>query len=119
MDPSPSPRLVPFFLVVLVLLAGCLNLKTGTPPAQYYLLSSLPEQQPVEQIHEAGSGPVVGVGPISLPRHLDRPQIVTMAGPNELRLSEFHRWAEPLQNSITRRSTRPSWCEPIRQTKKH
>jgi uncharacterized lipoprotein YmbA len=42
------------------------------------------------------------VGPITLPKYLERPQIVTRAGRNQLTLGEFDRWAEPLQDNVTR-----------------
>ena len=48
-------------------------------------------------------GLAVGVGPVNLPPYLDRPQVVIRgtAG-HKLELSEFHRWAEPLNDSISR-----------------
>jgi hypothetical protein len=42
------------------------------------------------------------VGPVSVPAVVDRPQIVVITGPNQVRLEEFNRWAAPLQNSIAR-----------------
>jgi uncharacterized lipoprotein YmbA len=42
------------------------------------------------------------VGPVSVPAVVDRPQIVVSAGPNQVRLDEFNRWASPLQNDIAR-----------------
>jgi len=33
---------------------------------------------------------------------VDRPQFVVNAGPNQVRLDEFNRWASPLQNNISR-----------------
>jgi len=50
----------------------------------------------------AAQSPVVGVGPITLPKYLDRPQIVTRVGRNQLALGEFDRWAEPLQDNVLR-----------------
>jgi uncharacterized lipoprotein YmbA len=44
----------------------------------------------------------IGVGPIKLPEHLDRPQIVTRSSSNQLRLAEFDRWAGPLQDDFSR-----------------
>ena len=45
----------------------------------------------------------VGIEEVSVPRYLDRPQIVlTKSGRNELRVSEFNRWAEPLSSGISR-----------------
>jgi uncharacterized lipoprotein YmbA len=42
------------------------------------------------------------VGPITLPKYLDRPQIVTRSGRNPLTLAEFDRWAKPLQDNVSR-----------------
>jgi hypothetical protein len=39
----------------------------------------------------------IGIGPVVIPKILDRPQIVTRTGPNTLKVDEFHRWAGPLQ----------------------
>jgi uncharacterized lipoprotein YmbA len=37
-----------------------------------------------------------------VPAEVDRPEIVVSAGPNQVRLDEFNRWAAPLQDSIAR-----------------
>jgi uncharacterized lipoprotein YmbA len=47
-------------------------------------------------------GVTIGIGPIALPKYLDRQQIMTRVSESELRLSEFHLWAEPLKDNITR-----------------
>lgn len=44
----------------------------------------------------------VGLGPVTIPGYLDRPQLVTRVGPNELRLASGARWAEPLREGIVR-----------------
>ena len=44
----------------------------------------------------------LGVGRISLPELLNRPQIVTRTGANKVRVAEFSQWAEPLEKSIPR-----------------
>lgn len=84
---------------VLTVLGGC----AGTsPPANFYMLSSLPESI-------AGTKPTgdetklaVGVGPVNLPDYLDRSQIVTRVSPNELKVATFERWAEPLKSGFPR-----------------
>ena len=48
------------------------------------------------------NGLVIGLGPITLPQYLDRPDIVTREGANQMRLPEYHRWAEPLEPLLTR-----------------
>jgi hypothetical protein len=42
----------------------------------------------------------LGLGPVTLPKYLDRPQIVTKAAAHEVELAEFHKWAEPLQENV-------------------
>jgi uncharacterized lipoprotein YmbA len=44
----------------------------------------------------------LGVGRISLPELLNRPQIITRTGPNRVRAADFSQWAEPLERSIPR-----------------
>jgi len=43
----------------------------------------------------------VTVAPVEIPDYLDRPQIVTRDGRNELQLAEFDRWAGSLRENIT------------------
>jgi hypothetical protein len=49
-----------------------------------------------------GHGVAIGVGPIKLPEHLDRPEIVTRTSSNQLELAEFDRWAGPLADDFNR-----------------
>lgn len=42
------------------------------------------------------------VGPAKLPRYLDRPQIVTRDGANEVVIDEFNRWAGGLEANLLR-----------------
>ncbi len=79
---------------LVLLVGGC----TARRPANFYLLSSLPR---AEQAGPA-TGPALAVGPIVLPDYLDRPQIVTRATENTLRLAELDRWAEPLSENFGR-----------------
>jgi uncharacterized lipoprotein YmbA len=88
---------LPGLLALSLLLSGCFAFR-GSDAATFYLLSSMTRQwKPAE-----GEKIVVGVGPIDVPEYLNRPQIVTRIGPNELRLDEFHKWAEPLKDGIAR-----------------
>jgi len=72
-------------------------------PTQYYLLKPL-QAENLQQQQRAGEreGNIIGIGPISLPKYLDRPQIITFTGDYTISISEFHQWAEPLQNNLTR-----------------
>ncbi|MGE3773923.1 MAG: membrane integrity-associated transporter subunit PqiC [Gammaproteobacteria bacterium] len=80
-------------MLALVTAAGCAR----TPPAQYYLIHA-PDATTVGK----ADGPRIGLGPVRLPSYLDRPQIVSWASATRLRLSNAHRWAEPLQQSVSR-----------------
>ena len=81
----------------LVLAAGCAH----TPAARFYLLE--PAAQPVERASAPAEGRrIVGVREVRVEPYLDRPQMVTRAGDNEIRLAEFHRWAEPLEQNVQR-----------------
>ena len=44
----------------------------------------------------------LGIGPISVPGYLDRQEIVTRIAQNQVRLSEYDRWAEPLEEGVGR-----------------
>jgi hypothetical protein len=75
--------------------AGCAGLLPRSAPSQFYVLSVQPAGG-----SEAALAIALGVGPVQLPGYLDRPQIVTRVGPNEVRYAETHRWASPLQQGV-------------------
>ena len=78
-------------------LAGCAE----TPPTRFYTLSPLedaPGGTPPANLPEL----TVGVGPVTLPPYLDRPQLVTRAGGNRMVLADFDSWVEPLQGMFAR-----------------
>ena len=74
------------------LVSGC----SSSPPSRFYTLSG------VAKPATTSSTLSVAVGPVSVPAMVDRPQFVVNAGPNQVRLDEFNRWASPLQNNISR-----------------
>ena len=81
-------------------LSACANLGEGTSDVtRSYLLA--PVQSSAAQKTEA-SAPSVGVGPVELAPYLDRPQIVTRSGQNQLVMAAFDQWAAPLQDTIVR-----------------
>jgi hypothetical protein len=42
----------------------------------------------------------VSVGPVTLPKYLDRPQVVTRPTPTQLDVSEFDRWGGRLEDNV-------------------
>jgi uncharacterized lipoprotein YmbA len=85
-------------LFIAVLFAGC----RSSTPVQFYTLSSLSAATEKADTADAAPNIAVGVGPVEIPKVLDRPQIVTRNGPNKITLDEFHRWAGPLQTDFAR-----------------
>ena len=77
-----------------LVLAGCFG---TSRPARFYTLDPV---QVRESPGSMGSDAVLAVGPIDLPDYVDRPQIVTRTGTNELVIAEFDRWGGSLDNQI-------------------
>ena len=82
------------FAAVLLAVAGCAT----TPPPTFYQL----EEPAGTQLSGLERGIAIGVGPVEIPEYLNRAQIVTRESANELKLAEFDRWAEPLNDNFTR-----------------
>jgi uncharacterized lipoprotein YmbA len=82
----------------LMALGGC----ASTQPTRFYVLNALPGGGTVSPVAAAERGLATGVGPVTWPTFLDRPQIVTFTSPYALNLAEFDRWAEPLESTFVR-----------------
>jgi uncharacterized lipoprotein YmbA len=91
-----------FQVALILVLGGCLGGGSQTPPTRYFVLNSLHTAQnknhPVAELKDA----IVVVGPLTLTQVLDRPQIIIRQSNNEIRVSDLDRWAEPLQENLTR-----------------
>lgn len=83
---------------VVVLFFGCAT----TTPSKFYTLHALTNEVAGERAVSVKDAIGVGIGPLSLPALLDRPQIVTRTSSNELSFAEFDRWAEPLDKNLYR-----------------
>src|SRR5262247_789000 len=75
-------------------LGGCSN----TPPTRFYVLSAVADQAAAIP----GKGPAIGIGPITLPQYLNRPQIVTRVSGNQLAVAEFDQWGGDLNDNLAR-----------------
>ncbi len=78
------------------LLTGCLGPGT-TRPTRLFVLNAT-AAPPVAAAETSDLR--LGVGRISLPELLNRPQIVMRTGANEVLVANFSQWAEPLERSI-------------------
>lgn len=79
-------------LCMLACLYGCAQ----SAPARFYTLSAMAQPTAAKFQH------AISVGPILIPPVVDRPQMVTRLGQNEVRIDEFNRWAVSLQKDIAR-----------------
>lgn len=80
--------------VVTIVVGGCLSPRSD--PSQFFLLTPT-----TETARPSADALSLGVGPVTFPTYLDRPQIVTRLGPNQVAISEADRWAESLQDNFT------------------
>jgi uncharacterized lipoprotein YmbA len=99
MKRRPSIRAVLATGLVLLSVVGC-SIKSETAPSRFYMLRPLPADATSPGAPGGEAGPVLALGPINIPAYLDRPQIVTQAPGAEVKLSEFDRWAEPLEDNV-------------------
>jgi hypothetical protein len=80
-----------------LLLTGCAQ----TQPTRFYTLSSV-LAAPGETGAVASRDLAIGIGAITLPEYLNRPQLATRIGSNRVALSDFDNWVEPLQGLFAR-----------------
>jgi len=85
--------------LALVFLAGC---RSATSPVEFYTLSPLTSVAEADKVAGLGDNIAVGVGPVQIPKIIDRPQIVTRIGPNKINVDEFHRWAGSVYEDFLR-----------------
>ncbi|MDH4232885.1 MAG: PqiC family protein [Nitrospirota bacterium] len=93
-------RIIPAFIlgILLIASAGCAT----SAPSRFYTLNSLAVPATLPPATSAEKKHVIAVVPVAVPEYLDRPQIVTRSGKNELKLSEFNRWAGSFNADVTR-----------------
>jgi hypothetical protein len=92
-------RITIFFIgIISLLVAGC----GSSTPSRFYTLTSLKSAEPMQQPAGEKIKTIVRIGPVDIPDYLDKPQIVTRTGRNELSIAEFDRWGGSLRNDISR-----------------
>jgi uncharacterized protein len=79
--------------LVLPTLAGC-----GDAPTRLYVLTA----DIAKPSSASAQGIPIGVGPVTLPKYLDRPQVVTRTGSNSLNQADLDQWGGNLADNITR-----------------
>lgn len=91
MNPRSPVPVLPAIAALVV--AAC----STTPTSSFYALG-----QTAPAVAGEPAGFSLSLGPIDLPEYLERPQIVTRAGDNRLRVDEFNRWGGPLDQEVDR-----------------
>lgn len=73
----------------------------STPPSSFYLLEPIAATE-VSVSSSVSGKPTLALAPVRIPHYLERAQIVSASGKNTYQLDELHRWAESLDDNITR-----------------
>jgi len=82
---------------LIILLSACAARSTKV---EFYTLSTIATSE-AAQAPSCGNI-AIGVGPISWPKMLERPQIVTRNDDHRVMIDEFHRWSGSLQEDFAR-----------------
>jgi uncharacterized lipoprotein YmbA len=88
-------RLAACLLVASFLASAC---SVRSPAADYWTLAAL---TPAPAAWDE-AGPAVAIGPVALPRHLDRPQVLVRHDSARVEPAGLHRWADPLDDGLGR-----------------
>ncbi|MFO7884719.1 MAG: PqiC family protein [Desulfobacteraceae bacterium] len=88
--------LVWMLLICLLSAGGC----AISRPADFFVLSPVNDADLEQTLPPLPLNITIGIGPVSIPRHLDRSEIIIKKGPNTIGLSDFNRWAGQLDYDI-------------------
>lgn len=90
-----TPRGAPLLVLLPLLATGCLSPRPD--PSIFLVLSpavAAVGNIPADVLHP---DMLLGVGPVTLPAYLDRPELVTRLEATELAIDPFARWSAPLE----------------------
>ena len=81
-------------IFIFSVITGC----GSSPPVHYYGL------EPMNITYEPDDpgSPLLGLGPLRTPEYLSRSQIVMRNGAGNIIIDDYHRWVEPLDQSVHR-----------------
>jgi len=90
-------------LLISFVLSACGNFSPRPDPSRFFSLTAIAQPAALTVKESSNPGGVsLGIGPIRLPGYLDRQEIVTRVSPNQIDLSEYDHWAEPLETNFDR-----------------
>ncbi len=84
-------------ILVRALLLSTLTACSSSPAPRLYIIEPMSASASVQIDNDLS----IGVGPVTLPAHLNRKEIVTHDQRYRVNSAEFDRWAEPLDHNIT------------------
>ncbi len=88
-----------FFMAIFFILTGCRGI---SPPVEFYTLTPMTAMSGEVKTSVPAGTLSVGIGPLEIPKIIDRPQIVNRTGLNRIHVDEFHRWAGSLHEDFLR-----------------
>jgi len=86
-------------LLTVLFLTGCAG---QSPRVDFYVLSADAGTMANASVAGKCNDQAISVGPVSWPRYLDQPRIVTRTGQNRLEVNEFNRWGGSLEDDFVR-----------------
>jgi uncharacterized protein len=87
---------------VILFFGGCSSFSARSDPSRFFTLSAIPVADGAASDPTHREKISLGVGPIKFPGYLDRQEIVVRSAQNRFQVSEYERWAEPLDENFTR-----------------
>ena len=82
-------------ILLSLLLAACGRSK----PSQFYVLNPIPPQKNQSQAYKRFR---IGIDEVNSPGYIEKPQLVIRQGTHQLKLEEYHRWAEAIDKNLMR-----------------
>jgi uncharacterized lipoprotein YmbA len=86
-------------VAALFVTSACVQLGPTKDVTRFFVLSPEPDTDAIALIAD---GPLLAVGPVTLPEYLNRSAIVARVGPHEVDRLSKDRWAQPLAGMIQR-----------------
>jgi uncharacterized protein len=94
----------PLILAFGITLNGCSVLSPQQDHTRYFVLTpkaAVSTSDPLAS-QSRSSAITIGLGPVSIPPYLERPEVVTRLSDTEFSVSDWDRWGEPLEVSVSR-----------------
>jgi uncharacterized lipoprotein YmbA len=89
-----------FTFLTLFALVGCINTQQA-PETFYYILDSTPESTAHTTAAKTGENvKQIKVNPVVLPDYLNQPNLVLKLSDHQIKIANYHFWAEDLRQSI-------------------